>query len=119
MTDKKRYVGNKLILNVVAKEGKSEVVVVTFKKGEQLEMLSEVFDLVSTDSPQEGKLSDVIEVKLALKLLLTISNYGIPVIQVQNVAQRMANIAQNKLDEKTAEMFGAKLYTDILLKQVV
>lgn len=113
----KQYIGKKLILTVV--DVNEDIVLVTFKKDDAIELPKKVFDLIVTADLQEGELHEIVQQKLAYHLLGIMKEYAIPIMQVPGITSRIDNTVHNLTQEKTAEKFGLKRYSDLLVNHIL
>jgi hypothetical protein len=113
----KQYIGKKLISSVV--DVNDDKVLVTFKKDDAVELPKKVFDLIVTTDLQEGELHEIVQQKLAYMLLEIMKDYAIPIYQIPNICSRIENTVHNMTQEKIAEKFEVKNYSDILVNHIL
>lgn len=117
----KLYIGNRLI-SETKEEGDIMKVLFKAKKGkerEEIELPLPVYKLIVTKDLQKGQLHEILQDKLARKLLKDMGPYLIPIYQVPGVTQRMENLIHNMTQEQMAKKFGVEVYNDILVNHVI
>ena len=124
--DNKLYIGKRLVSETKVEGSKTKVLFKTAKakKGkevgqEEIELPTKVYELIVTKDLQEGQLHEILQDKLARKLLDEMEDYLIPIYQVPSITGRIENLIHNLTQEKMAKNLGVKGYNDILVNHII
>jgi hypothetical protein len=118
----KQYLGKEEIkkTEVVGDIKNGFEVEVTFKNQKQYKINKNLFDLVVSDYPNNvGTVEDVVYHRLAQKFIIELGDYGLSLIELEQITSRMNNLLYNSKCEAMGKKFGVKHEHLIKIKDIL